>query len=84
MQIARLKLNYFRNYEALDLRPLPGLNVIVGENAQGKTNAVEAVFFVRSAVPTARRGMRNSSTRVCPAGMSGLMCRRARASGASK
>lgn len=45
MQIARLKLNYFRNYEALDLRPLPGLNVIVGENAQGKTNAVEAVFF---------------------------------------
>ena len=45
MQIARLKLNYFRNYEALDLRPLPGLNVIVGENAQRKTNAVEAVFF---------------------------------------
>lgn len=45
MQIARLKLNYFRNYEALDLRPRPGLNVIVGENAQGKTNAVEAIFF---------------------------------------
>lgn len=45
MHVARLKLNYFRNYEALDLRPRPGLNVIVGENAQGKTNAVEAVFF---------------------------------------
>ena len=33
MQVERLKLNYFRNYEALDLRPNPGLNVIVGENA---------------------------------------------------
>ena len=45
MQVERLKLNYFRNYEALDLRPNPGLNVIVGENAQGKTNAVEALFL---------------------------------------
>ena len=72
MQIARLKLNYFRNYEALDLRPRPGLNVIVGENAQGKTNAVEAIFFCAFS--------RSHRT----AGMSGLMCRRARASGASK
>jgi len=45
MRATRLKLNYYRNYEALDLKPAPGLNVIVGENAQGKTNAVEAVFF---------------------------------------
>ena len=51
MQIARLKLNYFRNYEALDLRPRPGLNVIVGENAQGKTNAVEAIFFCQPFPP---------------------------------
>lgn len=27
------------------LRPDSGLNVIVGENAQGKTNAVEAIFL---------------------------------------
>ena len=45
MLVERLKLNYFRNYETLDLHPRPGLNVIVGENAQGKTNVVEAVFF---------------------------------------
>lgn len=45
MFVERLKLNYFRNYKALQLEPEPGLNVIVGENAQGKTNAVEAVFL---------------------------------------
>ncbi len=45
MQIERLKLNEFRNYEALLLKPDSALNVIVGENAQGKTNAVEAVFL---------------------------------------
>ena len=45
MLIERLKLNDFRNYESLLLRPDSGLNVIVGENAQGKTNAVEAIFL---------------------------------------
>lgn len=51
MLIERLKLNDFRNYGSLLLRPDGGLNVIVGENAQGKTNAVEAIFlcaFARS------------------------------------
>lgn len=51
MQVERLKLNYFRNYESLRLSPGRGLNVIFGENAQGKTNAVEAIFlcaFARS------------------------------------
>ena len=45
MLINRLKLNDYRNYETLDFHPAPGLNVIVGENAQGKTNALEAVFL---------------------------------------
>lgn len=45
MRIERLKLNDFRNYESLRLAPGRGLNVIVGENAQGKTNAVEAIFL---------------------------------------
>lgn len=45
MLIERMKLNDFRNYESLLLRPDGGLNVIVGENAQGKTNAVEAIFL---------------------------------------
>lgn len=45
MVIERLKLNYYRNYESLDLRPQTGVNIILGENAQGKTNVVEAVFL---------------------------------------
>lgn len=45
MRIERLKLNEFRNYRALDMQPAPGINLLVGENAQGKTNAVEAIFL---------------------------------------
>lgn len=59
MLIERLKLNDFRNYESLLLRPDSGLNVIVGENAQGKTNAVEAIFCAPSGVRTERRRTRS-------------------------
>lgn len=40
-----MKLHQYRSYETLSLSPAPGVNVIVGENAQGKTNAIEAVFL---------------------------------------
>ena len=45
MRITRLRLNQYRNYTALDLAPHGGVNVLVGDNAQGKTNAIEAVFL---------------------------------------
>lgn len=45
MEINRLRLNQYRSYSALDLRPGPGINAIVGDNAEGKTNSVEAVFL---------------------------------------
>lgn len=45
MRITRLRLNQYRNYSALDLAPHSGINVLVGDNAQGKTNAIEAVFL---------------------------------------
>ncbi|MBS7387348.1 MAG: AAA family ATPase, partial [Eubacteriales bacterium] len=45
MEINRLRLNQYRSYAALDLRPGPGINAIVGDNAEGKTNSVEAVFL---------------------------------------
>jgi len=41
--IRLLRLYNFRNYPALDLDLDPGLNVFVGENAQGKSNLLEAV-----------------------------------------
>ncbi|MEA5059509.1 MAG: DNA replication/repair protein RecF [Candidatus Pelethousia sp.] len=45
MRVGRLRLNQYRNYEALDFKPQSGVNVIVGDNAQGKTNAAEAIFL---------------------------------------
>lgn len=41
----RLKLEGFRNYQALDVQFDPGINVVVGENAQGKTNLIEAIGY---------------------------------------
>ena len=45
MLINQLTLTNFRNYEYCDFRPEKGINLIVGENAQGKTNLLEAVFL---------------------------------------
>ena len=45
MHITRIQLTDFRNYAALDLAPCAGVTVLVGDNAQGKTNALEAVYL---------------------------------------
>ena len=47
MILRELYLKDFRNYEELALRDInPKLNLIVGENAQGKTNLIEAIYFL--------------------------------------
>jgi DNA replication and repair protein RecF len=48
MNLSNLKLRDFRNYEALNLDFDPGVNLIVGNNAQGKTNLLEAIAYVGS------------------------------------
>ena len=45
MRIKGLILQHYRNYDALELAPDPGLNVFEGQNAAGKTNILEAVFL---------------------------------------
>ncbi len=45
MRIDRLRLTNYRNYEQLRFEPARGINVLVGDNAQGKTNALEAIFL---------------------------------------
>lgn len=45
MRITAMRLRAYRNYESLDLLPAPGLNVLVGDNAAGKTNVLEAAFL---------------------------------------
>ena len=48
MRLNELKLHNFRNYEALSLEFDPGVNLIVGNNAQGKTNLLEAISYAGS------------------------------------
>ena len=44
MRVTRLELFDFRNYERLRFEPGPGLNILVGANAQGKSNLLEALY----------------------------------------
>ena len=45
MYIKSIELKDFRNYENLSLNFDPRVNLILGKNAQGKTNLLEAVYL---------------------------------------
>ena len=49
MIVKGISLDFFRNYVHLDADFHSGVNVIVGENAQGKTNLLEAIAYLSSA-----------------------------------
>lgn len=46
MRLKSLHFVDFRNFKNLDLELRPGLNFFLGENGQGKTNLVEAVYLL--------------------------------------
>ena len=46
MQIGSIQLLEFRNYRTLEYSPSSRLNLLIGPNAQGKTNLLEAVGFL--------------------------------------
>ena len=46
MEINELWFENFRNLEQVHLRPEPGVNLIYGDNAQGKTNLVEGIWLL--------------------------------------
>lgn len=46
MQVSWIQVSEFRNYRALSWNPAARLNVLVGANAQGKTNLLEAIGFL--------------------------------------
>src|SRR5882757_2617374 len=46
MHVAHLRLRDFRNYARLDVDFTPGFHVLVGNNAQGKTNILEAIYLL--------------------------------------
>jgi DNA replication and repair protein RecF len=46
MRIKSLRLQDFRNYDDRTINFSDKVNIIVGKNAQGKTNILEAIFFL--------------------------------------
>ena len=45
MRVIQMTAERFRNLQSVCLQPAPDCNVIVGENAQGKTNILEAIWL---------------------------------------
>lgn len=57
MRVNNIKIKNFRNYSDLEVEFDSKRNIIIGENAQGKTNLIEAIYlcaFARSFVRTIR------------------------------
>lgn len=54
MIIKSIELNNFRNYDSLSLNFDKGTNILYGDNAQGKTNVLEAIYV--SATTKSHRG----------------------------
>lgn len=46
MHLAHLRLRDFRNYARLDVDFATGFHLLLGDNAQGKTNILEAIYLI--------------------------------------
>ena len=46
MYLRRLKIHSFRNYKSLSVNFTKGINIIYGDNAQGKTNLLESIYVL--------------------------------------
>ena len=46
VHLAHLRLRDFRNYARLDADFSPGFHLLLGDNAQGKTNILEAIYLM--------------------------------------
>ena len=46
MHLSHLRLRDFRNYARLDADFAPGFHLLLGDNAQGKTNILEAIYLM--------------------------------------
>ena len=46
VHLAHLRLRDFRNYGRMDVDFSPGFHVFLGDNAQGKTNLLEAIYLM--------------------------------------
>ena len=57
MIIKSLELSDFRNYETLSISFDKGTNILFGDNAQGKTNILEAIYV--SATTKSHKGSKD-------------------------
>lgn len=46
MQIRRIALHHLRRFDAVELLPQPGLNLLTGDNGAGKTSVLEALHLM--------------------------------------
>jgi DNA replication and repair protein RecF len=46
VHLSHLRLRDFRNYARLDVDFAPGFHLLLGDNAQGKTNILEAIYLL--------------------------------------
>ena len=46
MYLEKLLLQNFRNYSSLNIKLNPHVNIIYGNNAQGKTNLLESIYVL--------------------------------------
>ncbi|MFH0802169.1 MAG: DNA replication/repair protein RecF [bacterium] len=44
MRFQKVRLTNFRNYRETEFKPAPGMNLLLGANAQGKSNLIEALY----------------------------------------
>ncbi|MGM0595812.1 MAG: DNA replication/repair protein RecF [Myxococcota bacterium] len=51
MVIKDLKITSFRNIKRLEWQPVPGINVISGNNGEGKTNLLETLYVLLNLKP---------------------------------
>lgn len=49
MRLVELKCDSFRSLTGVNIRPEPGINILRGFNAQGKTSLLEALFYLATA-----------------------------------
>jgi DNA replication and repair protein RecF len=72
MYVSGLSLLRFRSYDYANLKLVPGINVIIGTNGQGKTNLIEALNYcasfsshrVASDQPLVKQGETNAAVQV--------------------
>jgi DNA replication and repair protein RecF len=51
VRLRKLSLQHFRNIAQAEVEPSPRLTVLIGENGQGKTNLLEAVYLLATLRP---------------------------------